>query len=315
MRKKLLTIVILIGVLCGCDQVESVEIPPREAVIPASAEKITPENDLVPPVSLSDEFEQPISLSEPINTAGFEDSAFILPDGQTLYFFFTPDASVDLVLQAQDLVTGIYVTQRIDGDWTEPERVWLIEPGAAVMDGCEFVNNDTLWFCTVREGFTGLHWFTAKWIDGKWTNWQKSDFPAEYDVGEFQIHGNQLFYHSSRQGGRGGLDIWMLTMGVDGEWGNPVNVSAVNTEQDEGWPAISPDGTELWISRDFGLWRSLWVDGTWSEPELMISPLAGEATIDAEGHVYFTHHFYDESGEILLDADIYVAYRRSETSE
>ena len=93
-----------------------------------------------------------------------------------------------------------------------------------------------------------------------------------------------------------------------GRRSEPINLTNVNTERNEGWPAISPNGKELWISRDYGLWRSKWINGEWTELELMISPLAGEASIDNEGNVYFTHHFFKDNK--MVEADIYVAYKK-----
>jgi len=46
----------------------------------------------------------------------------------------------------------------------------------------------------------------------------------------------------------------------------------------------------------------------WGTPELIISQFAGEPSVDKEGNVYFTHHFYEDGK--MLDADIYVAYRK-----
>lgn len=310
-KRYLFLSLILWLVITGCDsQPEEVIIPDRESLIPDTIEKIQPKQDFHPPLSLSDEFEQPVPLPYPVNTRGAEDSPFILPDGKTLYVWFTPDPLQEVVLQSQDLVTGIYGFSYEDGQWSGPQRLWLSEPGKAVLDGCGYFTDNRIWFCTVREGIEGMHWFTAEKVDGVWTNWQQNDFDPAYEVGEFHIHGDRLYYHSSRSGGQGGLDIWMLTRSEDGGWENPQNVSAVNTERDDGWPAISPDGTELWISRDYGLWRSLWENGEWGEPVLMISPLAGEATLDQAGNVYFTHHYYDEPAEKMLEADIYVAYRK-----
>jgi hypothetical protein len=41
---------------------------------------------------------------------------------------------------------------------------------------------------------------------------------------------------------------------------------------------------------------------------LIISQFAGEPTLDAEGNLYFVHHFYLDGKQI--EADIYVAYRK-----
>lgn len=247
----------------------------------------------------------------PVNTAGAEDSAFIMPDGNTLYFFFTPDVKVPVEKQVIDGVTGIYTAQKVNGEWSKPERVLLQKPNKAGSDGCEFVQGKVMYFCTVREGYTGIHWFKADYVDGKWKNWRSADKELQmekYKTGELHISsdGQELYFHSERPGGKGGLDIW-LSKKVNGEWSEPENVEAVNSESNEGWPALSPDGKELWLSKDYGVWRAKRVDGKWSELEKMFSPLAGEPSIDAIGNVYFTHHFY--KNDTMIEADIYVAER------
>jgi hypothetical protein len=281
----------------------------RQAKIPADAVKMSPETDEHPPEVLVDDYEQPVPVPGRVNTAGAEDSPFITPDGETLYFFFTPDVRVPVEKQILDGVTGIYESVLIEGEWGEPERIMLQDPGKLAGDGCEFVQGDVMWFCSVREGYTGVHWFTAERVDGKWQNWTNADFDPAYQVGELHItpDGKALYFGSDRPGGQGGLDIWVSRWG-DGEWQEPVDVVAVNTPDSEGWPAISPDGRELWFSRNYGIWRSRMVDGGWGEPELVVSPLAGEPSIDAAGNLYFVHHFF--SGDVMIEADIYVARKK-----
>lgn len=86
----------------------------REDRIPDDIAKRGPETDSYPPISHSDDFERPVPLPYPINTAGAEDSAFILPDGNTLYFFFTPDVRVPHKQQVLDEVSGIWVAHLTD---------------------------------------------------------------------------------------------------------------------------------------------------------------------------------------------------------
>ena len=52
---------------------------------------------------------------------------------------------------------------------------------------------------------------------------------------------------------------------------------------------------------------SQYFDG-WQEPELIISQFAGEPTLDNEGNLYFTHHFFEDSK--MIEADIYVAMKK-----
>ncbi|PNX47397.1 MAG: hypothetical protein BV459_04530 [Thermoplasmata archaeon M11B2D] len=315
MKRHLLVIVLLTGIflITGCMQGENTDsdiLPTRESTIPSSAVKIIPANDSYPPNSHSNEFSAPVPLPGPLNTAGAEDSPFITNNGSELYFFFTPDVSVPPERQLLDGVTGIYVSKRIDGTWSDPKRVVLQDVGKLALDGCACVDENILWFCSAREGYSGVHWFSAQYVEEKWINWQKAEFNQDYEVGELHIQGDELYFHSSRLGGKGQRDIWMSTK-VAGEWQIPVNIEAINSAEDEGYPYLSVDGKELWFTRTYlgtpAVFRSEKVNATWQSPELIISQFAGEPTLDSLGNVYFVHHFYKEG--VMIEADIYIAYR------
>ncbi|MBW2968258.1 hypothetical protein KY362_07265 [Candidatus Woesearchaeota archaeon] len=303
---------LLIVLAFGCAPKERVYVD-RHTVLPTDLQKMTPELDKNPPILHSAEFEQPVPFAA-VNTVGGEDSPFVPADRDEFYFFFTPDVRVPVERQILDSVTGIWVSRRVDGAWQGPERVWLQDPGKLSGDGCEFVSGDKMWFCTVREGYTGLHWATAEWDEelGAWKDWQVNDFPEEYEVGELHFADDDtVYFHSTRAGGKGDNDIWMMTRSGEA-WGEPVNVAVVNSEVSEGWPYITPDGQELWFNRWYkgtpGTFRSRMVDGEWQEPELIVESFAGEPTLDGEGNLYFVHHYYDNG--VMLEADIYVAYRK-----
>jgi hypothetical protein len=286
----------------------------RGESIPADAVKITPDKDSYPPVLHSAEYQSPVPLLAPVNTAGAEDSPFVLPDGRTLYFFFTPDVRVPVEKQLLDEVTGIYKTVKLaDGRWREPERVVLDDDIS--LNGCTFVRDGIMWFCSARRGYTGVNWFTARLVDGQWQDWKYAGdlFPADFQVGELHItaDGREVYFHSSRPGGLGGYDIW-VTRNVDGKWQEPENIRAVNTPENEGWPYISGDGDELWFNRTYlgspAVFRSKKVNGEWQEPEMIISQFAGEPSLDDAGNIYFVHHYYRDG--VMLEADIYLAARK-----
>ena len=304
-------IVSLIG--CSDDGKETGQILPRESKIPADAIKMTPQTDNHPPILYSDEWEEPVPLPYPVNTVGAEDSPFIMPDGNTLYFFFTPDPAVPVEKQVIDGVTGIYVSHKENGTWGDVERVVLQDSGKLSLDGCEFIQDDIIWFCAAREGYTGMHWFTAEYVEGKWTNWQNADFDPAYEVGElhFSADGSTLYFHSARAGGKGGYDIW-VTRNVGGEWQEPENIEVLNTAETDGWPYISQDGSELWFLRWYlgspALFRAQKQEGEWQEPEMIISQFAGEPSLDNEGNLYFCHHFFKDG--VMIEADIYFAKKK-----
>jgi len=307
--------------ISGCENTPAPETPTpptrtRVEAIPPNTIKVSAEQDLFPPQLHSTEWEQPVPVPGPINSAGAEDSPFITPDGLTLTFFFTPDPNIPAEYQLSDGVTGIYISHKKNGEWSEPQRMILQDPGELALDGCQFLSGNTLWFCSAREGnYRGVDFWRAEFKNSEWTDWKNAgkQLNLEYQIGEMHItaDGQDLYYHSQRDAGKGDVDIWM-THRDEGEWSAPINVEAVNTEVLEGWPFVSQDGKELWFLRSYqgspGIFRSIKFDGRWSEPELILSQFAGEPSLDNSGNIFFVHHYYKDG--VMLEADIYVAYRK-----
>ena len=151
-------------------------------------------------------------------------------------------------------------------------------------------------------------------MDGQWGNWQIVDFKLEYEVGELHITavGSELYFHSSLPGGQGGVDIWAAE-NIDRVWQEPVNITGVNSIHTDNWPFVSQDGAELWFTRAIGapeLYRSKKVNGEWTEPVKMFSIFSGESSMDNEGNIYYTHHFFKD--DVMLEADIYIARKKQE---
>jgi hypothetical protein len=309
----LVILVAIVLLASGCTQSSDsgTVVLERTAKIPAGAQKMTPLLDSSPPVLHSGAYENPVPLTSVINSAGLEDSPFFVPGTSELYFFFTPDANIPPEKQVLDGVTGIYVTNKVQEGWTAPRRVMLQSPGKLALDGCAFVQDDTIWFCSAREGYTGLHWFTAHRSGGIWKDWSPVEFDPAYEVGELHIRGSELYYHSARTGTKGSTDIWVMKKSGN-RWSDPVNVEAVNTEAAESLPFISTGGDELWFTRGYlgtpAIFRSTKDAHGWQEPELIVSMFAGEPTVDEAGNLYFVHHYF-KSGK-MIESDIYIAKKK-----
>ena len=301
----------------------------RLETIPTGAVKITPETDDIPPLlnpDFSDYWYDPVPLEGPINTAGGEDAAFITYEGD-FYFFFTPDVSVEPKDQVPDRVTGAYWSEEVNDEWTEPERVFLNYYDEESLDGFQASLGDQMWFNSVRAGGYKLaevnknDIYTAEFVDGRWTNWENAGEQwnslyedGGYEVGEMHVtaDGNQVYFHSDRPDGEGDKDIWVMDK-VDGEWQEPENVEAVNSEGHESRPYVNEVGDELWYTGEYlgasAIYRSqMGQDGEWQEPELIVSHFAAEPTLDSDGNIYFCHHFI--KADNMVEADIYVCYRK-----
>jgi len=323
--KAVLAVVVIIVVLVAVivitapkDEVVVIGQTERLAAIPDDAVKVTPDMDLNAPVIHYDDWADPVPMASPISTAGAEDSPFITPNGTWFFFFFTPDASVPAEQQLTDGVTGIWWSHLVGDEWSSPEKINLCDDVS--LDGAQFVLGKTMWFASIRTGnYNEIDIYTASYKDGVWTDVENAgeQLNVDYDIGEFHItsDGETMYFHTGDLDYGEDMDIWVTHL-VSGSWTEPEKVVGVNSEHMDGYPYISYDGREMWFTSDVStlgyagpaIFRSVLLsNGTWSTPVEIVSNFAGEPTLDADGNLYFVHHYFDAESQ-MLEADIYVAY-------
>ncbi|MEO0044039.1 MAG: hypothetical protein RL329_3487 [Bacteroidota bacterium] len=103
------------------------------------------------------------------------------------------------------------------------------------------------------KGKARLKIYTAEMKASKWGE------PAELAFNDnesdachpsISADGDKIFFASNREGGYGGMDLYVCEKGMDGKWGKPVNLGPkINTAKNEVFPFIHPDGT-LFFSSD-----------------------------------------------------------------
>jgi hypothetical protein len=308
----LITLFVTILLISGC-----VKEKRRNDAIPDDAIKYTPAMDRYPPILYNTEWSDPIPMPGPINTAGGEDACFITPDGNTFFFFFTPDVNVPANKQLLDGATGIYWCLKQEVSWTEPTRIKL--SNSLALDGAPFFQDNVLWFASFRNGNYGEDgdMWTAIYEDGTWKNWENAGqlLNEVYNIGEMHLShdGNTMFFHRKSTLESNEYDLFTTTF-INQTWTQPINLgSPISTTMDDSRPFLTEDENELWFTRTYlgtpGIYRSIKINQSWSEPELIVSQFAGEPTLDREGNLYFVHHFFDESMK-MIEADIYVCYKK-----
>lgn len=141
----------------------------------------------------------------------------------------------------------------------------------------------------------------------KFTKAQASDLPADMNTDDIEMgacfsnDGNTIYYASNRPGGRGGLDLYVSHRGPDGKWGPSENMGTdINTEYDENYPTLSPDGKTLYFASKghdciggYDIFRIGFDEsnGTWFKPFNMGFPLNTplddtKITFTADGSAY-----------------------------
>ena len=226
----------------------------REAAIPSGAVKVSPKLDAAPPILHSDEWQSPGPRTRRREHGRRRGLALHHPRRRQPLLLLHPrphrapretaagrrHGHLPVAIRRRNLGRGGESAPAVARQ-ARPRRV-------------SFRAGDTLWFCSAREGFTGIGWFTARLLSGRWTGWEYASgrFKPEYEVGELHItsDGRELYFHSPRPGGQGQLDIWVTRL-VNGVWQAPENVQAVNSPESDGWPFVSQDGSELWFTRTY----------------------------------------------------------------
>lgn len=108
------------------------------------------------------------------------------------------------------------------------------------------------------------------------------DTAYTYGHPSLSADGSTLYFSSDMPGGQGGKDIWMVKYVKRGKtWGDPINLGpAINTDMDEMYPSIAPDGQTLYFSSNghvgmggLDMFKATGTGDEWTEPENMKHPL------------------------------------------
>jgi hypothetical protein len=101
-----------------------------------------------------------------------------------------------------------------------------------------------------REGGTILQIWTSSFRDGRWIEARPLEFlmqGSNFTHPTLSADGRTLYFASDMKGTFGGLDVWMSNY-EDNSWTYPINLGTdINTEKDDAWPYIHPDG-DLYFS-------------------------------------------------------------------
>ncbi|MBN1448189.1 MAG: PD40 domain-containing protein [Bacteroidetes bacterium] len=156
--------------------------------------------------------------------------------------------------------------------------------------------------------------YRAELIGKEWGPGENLGYPV--NTGDWESHpsispdGSVLYFVSDRDGGFGGLDLWMTERTSDGSWMTPINLGAmINTDEDEVSPYIASDGSTLYFASEghpglggTDMFVSRRLANGWSEPVNLGIPLNSEDndeffTLAAEGDiVYFSSEREDGFG-------------------
>jgi hypothetical protein len=188
------------------------------------------------------------NLGEDINTENNEFQPYIPADESTLVF--TSDDKYDSRYKIH--INNVFLSDKKDGVWTKARNLGVVNSQEDEFVSGLAANDEWLFVKYQRyEAFDDIFMAAKKGsrvtkpIDmGDNINTKSIESGATLSPG-----GDTLFFASDREGGLGGMDIWMSMRLPDGSWGTPVNIGEpVNTPYDEDYPHIMKDGVTFFFS-------------------------------------------------------------------
>lgn len=129
--------------------------------------------------------------------------------------------------------------------------------GTSVWDGCPRISPDGLrmLFMTGRGGRWGDIWVASRSTRdedfAEPTVFAATDSPSTELSAVLSEDELELYFDSERDGGSGGLDLWVARRPAPAaDFGPPTPLEELNTSNDDVFPALSADGSALYFNRD-----------------------------------------------------------------
>jgi hypothetical protein len=180
--------------------------------------------------------ENPVMLSKKLLGTDFSQGSMnenpaVSFDGNTIVF-----------TERRGLVNVIQFSKKIRGKWQPPIEITSQLNAGEDCSSCSLNMDGTELYLYKNDNFDG-NIYTSKYVNDQWTPIVKlnKNINTKYYESHASVSadGKKLYFTSNRQGGQGGLDIYVSEKDETGDWGPAVNLGpVVNTMYNEDDPFI-----------------------------------------------------------------------------
>lgn len=227
----------------------------------------------------------PAIMAEPVKFTVESIDNMINDSNNNFFPVVSADGKSIVYMTSMKFYDAIMFSRMVRNEWTPPVNITpelqsdgdhyisCLSPKGNVMllSKDDNINSD-IWI----SNFNGVRWEPAKKLSKEINTkyWEAHGFLTE--------DGSTLIFSSDRPGGFGGLDLYISTLGPDGEWGTPVNLGPeINTPFNDDRPFLIDNGKLLFFASQghynmggYDIFRSeLQSNGLWSKPRNIGYPL------------------------------------------
>ena len=220
----------------------------------------------------------PQNLGSNINTAQREYFPSISLDNQLVYTVQFGQGN-----QAQE---DLYISSYDKGTWQKGRGIDQVN--TSENEGAQTISADgnflVFTVCNRPEDYGSCDLYYAQKIEGQWTKPRNIGPPINSSQWESQpsiaSNGKALYFVRGAARGQGHKDIYVSKRQKDGTWGEPSNLEAINTLDNESSPCLHPDGKTLYFSSNgwpgmggYDLYVSRKEGGIWTKPQNLGYPI------------------------------------------
>ncbi len=219
------------------------------------------------------------------------------------------DGNTIVYTERRGLLNAIMFSKKINGRWQTPVEINSMLNSGDDCSSCSLNNDGTVLYLYKTDNFDG-NIYSSQYIDEAWTPIEKlnRNINTKYYESHAAISpdGKALYFTSNREGGNGGLDIYISEKDATGDWGPAINLGkSVNTIYNEDTPFITINDSILYFASEghsgmggFDIYRSRGNGRVWGAPENLGFPIN---TTDDDR--FFQPFNNDENGFYSINTD------------
>lgn len=202
---------------------------------------------------------------------------------ETIYKSYFRDGRFSRPVRDTTLPLKSYQNAGLPVFWTNPES-----------------GEDEIFFAAIhKNGKINRNLFTASKSEDKWN---KANMISELNTSSYESHpfiskdGRWLLFSSDREGGKGGIDLYIAERSEDGSWGEARNLD-INTPANEITPFIAEDGSLYFASQGYSEKKDYEIikaeplaEGSWGKARPLMFPINTE--FDETGPAIFRNRLF-----------------------
>ncbi len=194
------------------------------------------------------------------------------------------DGNTMVYTERRGLNNAIMFSKKLNGKWQPPVEINSQLNSGDDCSSSSLNADGTLLFLYKTDTFDG-NIYSSEFVNGTWT--PIIELNRNINTKYFESHAaisadnKKLYFTSNREGGKGGLDIYVSEKDTAGDWGLAMNLgNAVNTVYNEDTPFITLNDSILYFSSEghsgmggYDIYRSLESGASWNTPQNLGFPL------------------------------------------